>query len=161
MLLENLNINDFSNVLEITDDIDNIDFVDYSKEYVIYFYNALYNVHHYYPYYGNYDKQHYGEHDPVGVYIGEECAHVTLAGHPFVEPVEQVAHKLPVEHKAVYEIAHEYGNYSAEDYAAGKKFKTLAETHYNAENDKQRAAGQNNNISRQHKITLVYLRILR
>ena len=32
MLLENLNINDFSNVLEITDDIDNIDFVDYSKE---------------------------------------------------------------------------------------------------------------------------------
>lgn len=32
MLLENLNISDFSNVLEITDDIDNIDFVDYSKE---------------------------------------------------------------------------------------------------------------------------------
>jgi helicase domain protein len=32
MLLENLNISDFSNVLEITDDIDNIDFVDYSRE---------------------------------------------------------------------------------------------------------------------------------
>lgn len=34
LLLEKLDINEFSNILEITDDIDNIDYVDYSKEVV-------------------------------------------------------------------------------------------------------------------------------
>lgn len=82
--------------------------VYYFEHYVVNLNDALDNLYDYNSHNLHYNKEHDGKHNPVDINIGKENTHAALFAQPVVEVAEKIAHYVPIQHEAEYQIADKY-----------------------------------------------------